>query len=77
MAGVVEKRIGARVLELGLFCKEHNFIHCDNGALHPTPVLQFSSYTTPQSILELRNTKFVSSPESSPESSPIQSPAFA
>ena len=50
VAGVVEKWIGARVLDLGhnlyswLFCKEHS---CDNGALHATPVLQFSSYATP------------------------------
>ena len=51
VAGVVEKWIGTRVLNLGhyswLFCKEHNCIHCDNGALHATPVLQFSSNTTP------------------------------
>ena len=71
VAGVVEKWIGARVLDMGhfswLFCK-HN---CDNGALHATPVLQFSSYTTPhlQPINFQVRADFVLSPESSPESS--------
>ena len=41
VASVVEKWIGARVLDLGLLvCIEHNCIHhCDNRALHATPVL--------------------------------------
>ena len=72
---VVEKWIGARVLDLGhyswLFCKEHNCIHCDNGALHATPVLQFSSYTTQPINFRAQKHKL------SPESSPVQSPAFA